>query len=161
MYEQYKHFPANVQLFIMSLWRPGQVHTWLDSHTKPGNSSQTKDIFPSFPEFVNYMQKFPLQHYNEHFSPFSELCQPCAIQYDLYANFKSMHYDLYAVLDYLSIPASYYPSVGSNQGTRLLMKDYYKQVAWMVKKGLFSVFRHELELYYSLYPEETNSHKEL
>lgn len=156
MYEERKHFPTSLQFFIMSLFRPKQVHTWLDSPLE-----DRQDLFPSFKEFVTYMKMFPLSDYNEHFIPFSELCHPCSIHYDFYANFKSMDYDLGAMLSYLSIPTSYYPSVNAYHETEELMSDYYKLVTWKEKKDLFDAFQNELDMYYSVYPEESNSHKQL
>lgn len=104
---------------------------------------------------------FPLSDYNEHFSPFTELCHPCSIHYDFYANFKTMEYDLGAVIDYLSIPSSYYPFEGINHVTQELMNDYFTLVNWKEKKDLFNALREELDLYYSLYPEERNSQEYL
>ena len=156
LYAERKHFPASLQLFIVSLFRPKYVHTWLESQTEDRHV-----LFPSFKEFVNYMSIFSLQDYNEHFIPFSELCHPCAIGYDLYANFKTMDYDIEAVLEYLSIPSSYYPSVASHHHTKELMNDYYRLITWREKKALFNTFQNDLDLYYALYPEETNTHKQL
>ena len=154
MYEERKHFPSSLQLFIMSLFRPNQVKLWLESMPEKRHS-----IFPSFKEFVTYMKMFPLGDYNEHFAPFSELCHPCSIAYDFYANFKIMDYDISAILEYLSIPSSYYPtSPGSNQNTTGLMTEYYRLLSLRDKRALFSAFQTELSMYYSLYPEEINMH---
>ena len=154
VYSDRKHFPTSLQLFIMSLFRPNQIHTWLDF--------PASDIYPSFKEFVTYMKMFPLSDYNEHFSPFSELCHPCAINYDFYANFKRMDHDVRAVLEYLNIPSSYYPSVSeANNTTKQLMNKYYKLITWRERTALFSTFQNELNLYYALYPEESDTHKQL
>lgn len=156
MYAERKHFPNDVQLFIMTLFRPKQVHAWLDSP-----ATERHVLFPSFKEFVTYMKMFPLSDYNEHFSPFTELCYPCSIRYDFYANFKSMEYDLGAVIDYLSVPSSYYPLEGINHDTQELMNDYYTLLSWKEKKDLFDALQKELDFYYSLYPEESNFHEKL
>ena len=160
LYADRKHFPSSLQLFIMSLFRPKQVHSWLESPAEERRISR-RILFPSFREFVTYMTLFPLGDYNEHFSPFSEMCDPCAIHYDFYANFKTMDYDLEEVLNYLSIPTSYYPSDTPKHKTEKFMNEYYKLVPWKEKKALFDAFQNELDLYYSLYPEESNSHKQL
>lgn len=105
---------------------------------------------------------FPPEDYNEHFAPFSELCHPCSVEYDFYANFKSMDYDIAAILDYLSIPLSYYPSTTSSlHNTSELMDDYYRLITQREKVALFKSFQYDLNLYYSLYPEEAESHMRL
>ena len=157
VYADRKHFPSSLQLFIMSLFRPSQVQMWLESVPEKRHS-----IFPSFKEFVTYMKMFPLGDYNEHFAPFSELCHPCSIEYDFYANFKIMDYDTTAVLEYLSIPSSYYPSfVTTSHNTTGLMNEYYRLVSWREKTALFNAFRTDLNMYYSLYPEENYMHQQL
>ena len=107
------------------------------------------------------MKMFPLGDYNEHFAPFYELCHPCSVNYDFYANFKTMEYDITAVLEYLSIPLSYYPAFFGSKNTTELVTEYFKLITWREKTALFNAFRREFNLYYSLYPEETDSHKEL
>ena len=102
---------------------------------------------------------FPLGDYNEHFSSFTEVCHPCAINYDFYGNFKIMDYDIEAVLNYLSIPTTYYPFDTPKHNTEQFVNDYYKLVPWKEKKALFDAFQNELDLYYSLYPEESKLHK--
>lgn len=104
---------------------------------------------------------FPLGDYNEHFAPFSELCHPCSVNYDFYANFKIMDYDIAAVLEYLSIPSSYYPVAVGSKNTAELMNEYYRLITWREKTALFNAIRRDLDLYYSLYPEDTDSHKHL
>ena len=156
VYADRKHFPNSLQLFIMSLFRPKQVHSWLVSPAQDRHI-----IYPSFREFITYMTMFPLGDYNEHFSPFTEVCHPCAINYDFYGNFKIMDYDIEAVLNYLSIPTSYYPFDTPKHNTEQFVNDYYKLVPWKEKKALFDAFQNELDLYYSLHPEESNSHKQL
>ena len=157
VYAERRHFPSSLQLFIMSLFRPSQIRVWLESLPDKRHS-----IFPSFKEFVTYMKMFPLGDYNEHFAPFSELCHPCSIKYDFYANFKSMDYDITAVLEYLSIPSSYYPSVvESSHNTTALMEEYFRLITWREKMALFNAFRTDLNFYYSLYPENIDIHKQL
>ncbi len=161
IYEQRRLFPAHIQAFILSHFRREEYRAWLSSWHTLRNSSQTTDIHPTFQEFVQFMALFPLNEYNEHFSPFLELCHPCAIHYDFYANFKTLHYDLYALMNYLTIPPSYYPSITSYYSTRLLMKEYFGQLSSEDKRHLYHKFRHELDFYCSLHPEEQYSHNHL
>ncbi|CAI8038046.1 Carbohydrate sulfotransferase 14 [Geodia barretti] len=156
VYGERKHFPSNLQLFIMSLFRPRQIQVWLESLPEKRHT-----IFPSFKEFVTYMKMFPLGDYNEHFAPFYELCQPCSVNYDFYGNFKIMDYDITSVLEYLSIPLSYYPAFVRSKNTMELVNEYYRLIPWREKTALFNAFRKDLNLYYSLYPEETGAHKQL
>lgn len=161
IYEQRRHFPANVQTYILSHFRRQQYQAWLSSWHTYENSSQAADIHPTFQEFVQFMTLFPLNEYNEHFSPFLELCHPCAIHYDFYANFKTLHYDLYALMSYLNIPPSYYPSTTSYHSTKNLMNTYFGQLSNAEKHHFYHTFHHELNFYCSLHPEERYSHNHL
>ncbi len=150
-------FPDNLKWYIVQRSRREQ----LSEDLRNGNISRS--LHPSFLEFVHFMSLFDLSTYNEHFKPVLDLCFPCAIQYDFYANFKSLDYDLYALMDYLGIPSSYYPKAISHisKPTEDYMKLYYSKVDDEAKRRLFDAFARELDFYYSLHPEEEGMHKHL
>ena len=127
------------------------------------DGNQSTPIFPTFGEFIQFMNMFPLNDYNEHFTPSLGLCFPCALHYDFYANFKSLDYDIFAVLDYLHISSSFYPKLISHieTPTRTLLHHYFGKLTWQQKKSIFGTFSQELEFYYSLHPEEENMHRVL
>lgn len=148
-------FPDNLKWYILQ--RTRREH--LSESLKSGNLSHK--IHPSFSEFAHFMSVFDLSTYNEHFKPVLELCYPCAVQYNFYANFKSLDYDVYALMDYLGIPSSYYPEAISHVGTTTesYLKTYYSQLDKETRWRLVEAFSQELEFYYSLQPEEEDMHK--
>ena len=122
--------------------------------------NQSVDIHPTFSEFLEFMLLYPLSYYNEHFKPVLDLCFPCAIHYDFYANFKSQDYDVYAMMDYLGIPSTYYPHTILHKGTPTgsYLQKYYQALPAVLKAQIVQTLRSELEFYYTLYPEERNMH---
>ena len=150
-------FQTNIKLFIFNKFQHEEYRAWLNSQNDTINPSYS-DIHLTFEAFVQYMNSFPLTDYNEHFIPFLKLCHPCTIHYDFYPNFKTLQYDLFAVMKYLNISSSYYSSVTVSHSTHLLMKEYYDQLSSASRLQLLERFHQELEFFYSLYPEERNSH---
>ena len=104
------------------------------------------------------MTKFDLSSYNEHFLPFLELCQPCAINYDSFLNLKTLQYDIFALMEYLGIPSEYYPPYRKMEMTRDLMGVYYKHVPATLKNKVYKRLANDLEFYYNLHPEENGMH---
>lgn len=90
-----KFFPERLKAYILKKYRRSEFQEWISKN----NSSV--DIHPSFDEFIQFMNTFPLSVYNEHFKPFLELCNPCAVKFDLFMNFKTLEYDIFALMEYL------------------------------------------------------------
>lgn len=136
------------------------------NHSGPmlrGAVQNSSTVTPRFSEFLQYSAHLPLREYNEHFKPVLELCYPCVVQYNFYANFKVLNYDIYATLDYLGIPSPYYPrDIGHPKTpTNNYIKEYFSDVSPEVKKMIVDKFASELDFYYSLYPEEAGMHHSL
>ncbi len=150
-------FPDNLKLFICQRARRDRP----SEDVKQWNVSST--WHPKFREFVYFMTLYDLSTYNEHFKPVLDLCYPCAIQYDFFANFKSLDYDVYALMDYLGISTLYYPQAISHASTptEAYMEEYYSTLDFNTKRKLHDAFSLELQFYYSLHPEEKDMHKHL
>ena len=135
-FENRNAFPDEVKLFILRHFRHGSVWQWRQRN-------QSTPLSPTFGEFLRFMSTYPLSEYNEHFMPVLDLCSPCAVYYDFYANFKSLDYDVFAVLDYLNI------SCILSQSHQPHSHPYkHSKLPWQQKKSIFS---QELQFYYSLY----------
>ena len=152
-----KKFPDRLKAYILNLYDHDSLESWISA------KNYSKDIHPTFQQFLKFMSQFSLSSYNEHFTPFLKLCFPCAVDYDLVLSFKTLEYDLYALMEYLRIPSSYYPAVISHSSvpTSSNVKEYYKHVSSEVKASVFQKLRHELDYYYSIHPEEKSMHKYL
>ena len=70
---------------------------------------------------------FFVSHLNEHYRPVMELCHPCAVQYDMYTNFKYLPEDAFRVMDLLHIPHHYYLNAESHprRPTSTLLDDFF------------------------------------
>lgn len=152
-----KKFPDRLEAYLLDLYDHQRLQRWIAA------KNYSADIHPSFQHLIKFMTHFSLNSYNEHFVPFLQLCFPCAINYDLVVNFKTLNYDMYGLMDYLGIPASYYPAaIGHmSEPTSAYLERYYKAVPSRTKMSLFSRLSQELEYYYTLHPEEEGMHKHL
>ena len=152
-----KKFPERLKAYILNLYDRRKLMNWVSA------KSFSTDIHPTFVHFLKFMSRFTLTSYNEHFMPFLQLCYPCSIDYDVLLNFKTINYDVYGVMEYLGIPATYYPSViaHENKPTSAYMTEYFSQVPATVKIPLFKKFDQEMAFYYSMYPEEKDMHRKL
>ena len=155
-FENRYSFPDEVKLFILRRFRYGSVWQWRQQN-------QSTPLSPTFGEFLRFMTTYPLSEYNEHFMPVLDLCSPCAVHYDFYANFKSLDYDVFAALDYLNISSAFYPKAISHihTPTSTYLKTYFGKLPRQQRKSIFGVFSQELQFYYSIYPEEEGVHRTL
>ena len=145
-------------------------------------------VVPTFGEYLQYMSLADKDMLNEHFKPFINLCHPCYVQYDFFGNFKNLPDDAYAVLDHLQISRKYYPTEVSHPAlstsqllplffsdmtaqqkvlyARELAASHHARVPKVSKEMLseatydsvISSVSAELDLYYSLYPEDKDKH---
>ena len=146
-------FPNSIKRDILQMYRKQDLKDALKSPT-------LSKINPSFGEFLHYMTEYPLNAYNEHFVPVLNLCHPCAVRYNFYANFKIINYDIHAVMELLGIPSSYYPTrlAHPRHSTDEYLARYYGKVSCKELENLLGVFQDVLEFYFTLYPEEKESH---
>ena len=117
---------------------------------------------PTFAEFVKYYLLFH-DELDDHFQLMVDICHPCTVKYDFYANFQTIDYDVDALLRLMHIPHQYY--FNSIQYKRNLMPKpvhstselvvkYYNQLSNELKNRLFKQLSNDLDFYYSLYPME-------
>ena len=147
-YTRVKKFPDRLKAFILALKNKSALQEWVSL------KNYSNDIHPSFSDTLDFMTKFTLSAYNEHFLPFLKLCHPCALKYDLFLNFKSINYDVFALMEYLGIPINYYPRVYHPSVTRDILDRYYKLVPQQIKTRVSHTLDKELGFYYALHPEE-------
>ena len=143
-----KKFPDRLKAFILALKRKSALQKWV------ALKNYSNDIHPSFSDTLEFMTKFTLTTYNEHFLPFLKLCHPCAIKYDLFLNLKSMNYDIFALMEYMKIPFQYFPGMFKTSDTRDLLEEYYQQVSPKVMTRVHNTLGKDLKFYYDMYPEE-------
>jgi len=57
----------------------------------------------SLKEFLQYVAESHVEDMNEHWMPFYELCQPCAVSYDFVGSFENLESDANQVLEELNV----------------------------------------------------------
>lgn len=150
-------FPNYVKRNIIQKYRPLDLQYWL-------NAGGRYNITISFPEFVQYFIDTKKEDLNPHFKPMVHTCHPCRVQYDFYGNFKTYSQDAKLVIRKLRMSMENYPNRSlhpSGRETRTYLEQYYRQLSKRQRTGLFLTLQSELEFYYSLYPEDRNSHSQL
>ena len=144
----------------MNIFRPTEYKAWLENGKKG-------PMYPTFSEYVQFLIKQNMKTVNEHFQPVIHLCHPCAIDFNFYGNFKLLPDEAETLLNTLNINSSlYYDREGSyishkGHKTSEVVTKYFSELTDQQKKSLFDVYKEELEFYYTLYPEERDSHLRL
>ena len=151
-----RHF-VSIQKEILLKYRPGDLEEWLEMN-------MSYPLTVSFTDFVRYLVDTDNRNINPHFRPMIDICQPCHIKYDFYANFRSLSQDVAYISRKIHARPEYYrdESLHTNaMQTKNLLGLYYAQLPESLKHSLFEDWKTELDFYYHLYPDERNSHVQL
>ena len=143
-----------MQLEILRKYRPRDVEKWLDLN-------MSYPLTVSFMNFVQYLVDEENIHINAHFRPMINICRPCHIKYDFYANFRSLSEDIAYIIHKIHAQPKYYrdQSLHSNSTqTKNLLGHYYAQLPETLRRRLFKDWRTELDFYYHLFPDDRDSH---
>ena len=112
-------------------------------------------LHPAFTEFIDFMVETPFGNMDDHFLPVTNICQPCSIYYDFFANFQLLSYDIEKIFHLLDIPRSYYRHSVEHpsQPTQQLVSEYFSQLTDEQMMRLTNKMSLEQNFYQSLYPE--------
>ena len=72
-------------------------------HTRKNAAANSKGDDVSLKEFLQYVIESRVEDMNEHWMPFYELCQPCAVSYDFIGSFENLEADATQVLKELNV----------------------------------------------------------
>lgn len=139
---------------IIEKYQPKKFQDWM-------NSNGSFELGLDFETYIRWIVDTPNEKLNEHFAPMIHLSQPCRLRYNFYGNFNRMSSDIQLILERLKVPADYYYDrnyYAPGQGTAMLLQHYYSTVNPQLKKALFEDFYTELYFYYTLFPEESQTH---
>ena len=145
---------------ILNKFRPTEYNAWV-------KNGEIGPMYPTFSEYVQFLIKQNIKTINEHFQPVISLCHPCAIDFNFYGNFKNLPDEAETLLNTLKINSSlYYDREGSyishkGHKTSEVVTKYFSKLTDQQKISLFNVYKEELDFYYTLYPEESDSHLRL
>ena len=130
---------------------------WVENGMKP--------IQNSFYDFVNYWLDPAGSKcaQNNHFMPMVEVCKVCKVRYDFYGNFNHFDHDSQVLVDRIGGSSSdlrqgYY---SEDSSTDQRMNIYYSTLTETQRIAVVKKLSLDLEFYYTLFPEERNSHKQL
>lgn len=151
-------FEEAYKVKVMKTLKPMEYNKWLKGNKKVA-------MYPTFSEFIQYLNMENLKKINEHFQPIIHLCHPCAINYNFYGNFKLLPGDADTLVKQFNLNSSYYDNKSyishKLYNTSDLVPKYFSELTATQKESLFYLFADELEFYYSLYPEEKDNHLNL
>jgi len=143
---------------ILKTLKHDEYNKWLKNGRKGA-------MYPTFSEFVQFLTMDNMKKINEHFRPVIYLCHPCAINYNFYGNFKLLPQDADTLIEHFKLNSSYYDNKSyiSHQryNTSDLVPKYFSELTVSLKEALFYSYADELDFYYSLYPEEKDTHLNL
>ena len=144
---------------IFSSLRPNEYMAW-----KEDNGINPVNI--SFSEFIEFWLHNPIVnkidgYLDEHFLTISDMCQPCRTRFDFYGNFNHFDRDAQVLVDRIGASSSdlrqgYY---SEDSSTDQRMRVYYSTLTETQRIAVLKKLSLELEFYYSIFPEEWQSHK--
>lgn len=147
--------PDIYQRYILMKTRKEELDRWTAS-----NGSY--NLVVSFGEYVQWWVGANTKHVDEHYAPMLVNAQPCRMRYDFYGAFKLYSSDMTLIVKRLNGSNKHFLDKGAHppgQETRDKMVGYYSQLTLELKTALYERFYKELDFYYSLFPEERESHK--
>ena len=108
----------------------------------PSNESLERGDDVTFQEFVQYIIDPKTTEgavYNEHWTPMSELCQPCKIDYDIVGKYETLNDDAWLVLDRANLSRLVqFPQSETVLATGKLVDHYLQN---LTDRQLFSLYR--------------------
>ena len=124
-------------------------------------------IHITFSDFITYWLNptEPDFKYDDHFMSFLQICHPCRTRFDFYGNFRHFNRDAQVLVDKIGASSSdlrqgYY-SDDSSSSTDQKMNLYYSTLSEAQKRAVLNKMALELEFYYTIFPEERDSHKQI
>ena len=149
--------PDIYQRYILMKTRKEELDKW-----RASNGSYNLAV--SFSEYVQWWVGANTKQVDEHYSTMLVNAQPCRVRYHFYGAFKLYSTDMALVVKRLNGSNKHFSREGAHSPgheTRDKMISYYSQLSAELKTSLYERFYKELDFYYSLFPEERDSHKHI
>lgn len=115
--------------------------------------SITKGDDVTFREFVDFITDIKRNgSHNEHWKPFSNLCHPCIVNYNLVSKYESLVEDATEILERIGAESITFPARSSkNQPTSEKLNEYYSTLSFKQLRKLANFYKTDLKLFdYSL-----------
>ena len=138
---------------IISEINPKQYKKWMAKH-------QSYPVNITFSDFINYWLNSKTLSNNPHFNTLVKNCNPCSVNYDYFGNFKSFKEDTNILLERIGASEDEVRPQYPESSDKVFNK-YYSQLSDDQKIKVVKKLSPDLELYYMLFPPETDSHKQM
>ena len=127
--------------------------------------NEKKPVAISFSDFISYWLNPDSSDFSsdDHFLPMMQICQPCRTKFDFYGNFNHFDRDAQVLVDRIGASSSdlrqgYY---SEDSSTDQRMNIYYSTLTETQRIAVVKKLSLDLEFYYTLFPEERDSHKHI
>ncbi|CAG2178806.1 unnamed protein product, partial [Oppiella nova] len=123
--------------------------------SQPSNESLDMGHDVTFEEFLRYVTELNTtdhkREFNEHWRPAYDLCHPCAIDYDVYGKYETLHSDVQLVLRRAGIQKTVeFPKredTYSNQPSSDLIHSYYGNVSDLLVDKVADIYAEDIQLF--------------
>ena len=132
---------------------PKHIGTKIIQRYRPGASleSQTKGHDVQFHEFVQYLIDTGKahKHFDQHWAPYEQLCDPCAIRYHGIMKLESLNQDFKQIKDkiYPGIEAANIPPMYKNHTNNEMIRTYYANLDPTLLQELTELYRDDFTMY--------------
>lgn len=104
----------------------------------------------TFSEFVQYLlapKTNSNRTFNEHWEPITELCNPCAVKYNVIGKYETLVDDSTLALHLVGADEVAFPAGQKTSGTYDLMSKYFEPFPIRVTKNLYKIYEQDFKLF--------------
>lgn len=105
----------------------------------------------TFREFVNIILKQPVEKWDEHWAPFTALCRPCSMRYDVIAKVETLDEDLKALLPRIGLSGWSLPErnvkTRSNDSRQQAVAQHLLELSRQQLLQLHAIYMYDFELF--------------
>lgn len=134
-----RYFQARIGRQIIKTFRPNA-----------SNESLLNGHDVTFSEFVQYLLMPELTEnktMNEHWEPVSDLCNPCAVRYNVIGKYETLIDDSALALHLVNADDVVFPAGQKTSGTSELMEQYFDPFPLKVTRNLYKMYEADFKLF--------------
>ncbi len=126
-------------------------------------NESTAPVDINFSDFIDYWLFTGGLNHDEHFQTIFSLCQPCQVRYSYYGNFNTFDKDADILISHIKskeilLREGYYEE---GERTSNIAPQYYRELSSKQKKLIVVKLALDLSFFYSIFPLERDSHKDI
>ncbi|XP_069938020.1 carbohydrate sulfotransferase 11-like [Cherax quadricarinatus] len=108
--------------------------------SKPGNGL-------TFSEFVSYVSDRPKDGFDEHWRPYTQLCFPCDIHYDVIGKYETLVKDSEYFLRLIGAPEDLHFPTFVPSNTSALLEAYMASLSQKQRESLRTIYRKDFQMF--------------